>query len=109
MEPARHVAELSELAGFAQSRANVWRYEPGAKGRRHKHQLQEETFVVLAGTLSMYLGEPPTRQDVPMGGLIHVDPGTALQTVNHGQEDLVLYAYGISPESEHAELLDSAL
>ncbi len=24
-EPARHVAELSKLAGFAHSRANVWR------------------------------------------------------------------------------------
>lgn len=30
-EPARHVAELSDLAGFAHTRANVWRYEPGAK------------------------------------------------------------------------------
>ena len=48
-EPARHVAELSELAGFAHTRANLWRYEPGAKGRRHRHPLQEETFVPLAG------------------------------------------------------------
>ena len=32
-EPARHVAELSDLAGFAHTRANTWRYEPGAKGR----------------------------------------------------------------------------
>ena len=40
-EPARHVAELSELAGFAHSRANIWRYEPGAKGRRHRHKTQE--------------------------------------------------------------------
>ena len=31
-EPARHVAELSELAGFAHTRANLWRYEPGAQG-----------------------------------------------------------------------------
>jgi hypothetical protein len=29
-EAARHVAELSELAGFAHTRATVWRYEPGA-------------------------------------------------------------------------------
>ena len=28
-EPARHVAELSELAGLAHTRANLWRYEPG--------------------------------------------------------------------------------
>jgi hypothetical protein len=47
-EAPRHIAELSERAGFAHTRANVWRYEPSAKGRRHKHPLQEETFVVLA-------------------------------------------------------------
>jgi mannose-6-phosphate isomerase-like protein (cupin superfamily) len=108
-EAPRHVAELSDLAGFAHTRANVWRYEPGAKGRRHKHKNQEETFVVLAGTLSMYLGDPPERQDVPTGGLIHVEPGTPLQTANHGDEDLVVYAYGTPPERERAEIHDSAL
>jgi quercetin dioxygenase-like cupin family protein len=108
-EPARHVAELSELAGFAHTRANIWRYEPGAKGRRHRHALQEETFVVLAGTLTMYLGEPPERHDVTTGGLIHVDPGTPLQTANHGHGDLLVYAYGTPPEDEHAEILDSVV
>ncbi len=108
-EPARHVAELSEQARFAHTRANVWRYEPGAQGRRHRHKLQEETFVVLAGTLTMYLGDPPERRDVPTGGLIHVEPGTALQTVNHGGEDLLLFVYGTPPEHEHADLLESAI
>jgi quercetin dioxygenase-like cupin family protein len=108
-EPARHVAELSEIAGFAHTRANVWRYEPGAKGRRHRHPLQEETFVVLAGTLSTYVGEPPERHDVPTGGLIHIPPGTPLQSVNHGTRDLLVYAYGTPPESEHAEILESAV
>ncbi len=108
-EPARHVAELSEMAGFAHTRANIWRYEPGAKGRRHRHPAQEETFVVISGTLSMYVGDPPERHDVPTGGLIHIGPGTPLQSVNHGDEELVLYAYGTPPESEHAEILESAL
>lgn len=108
-EPARHVAELSEAAGFAHTRGNVWRYEPRAKGRRHRHKTQEETFVVLSGTLSMYLGEPPERHDVGPGGLIHVEPGTPLQTVNHGDEDLLVYAYGTPPESENAEILESAV
>jgi quercetin dioxygenase-like cupin family protein len=108
-EPARHVAELSELAGFAHTRANVWRYEPGATGRRHRHVAQEETFVVLAGTLSIYLGEPPERHDVPTGALVHVEPGTPLQAANHGEDELVVYAYGTPPEHEHAELLDPAV
>jgi mannose-6-phosphate isomerase-like protein (cupin superfamily) len=108
-EAPRHVAELSASAGFAHTRANVWRYEPGAIGRRHRHTLQEETFVILAGTLSMYLGDPPERRDVPTGGLVHVEPGTPLQAANHGKEDLLVYAYGTPPESEHAEILESAL
>ena len=108
-EPARHVIELSDAAGFAHTRANVWRYEPGALGRRHRHMHQEETFVVLAGTLSMYLGEPPERHDVLAGAVVHVDPGTPLQSANHGDDDLLVYAYGTPPESERAELLDSAV
>jgi quercetin dioxygenase-like cupin family protein len=108
-EPARHVAELSEAAGFAHTRANVWRYEPGARGRRHRHPSQEETFVVLSGTLSMYVGEPPERVEVPEGALIHIAPGTPLQSANHGDADLLVYAYGYPPEDEHAELLDPAV
>jgi mannose-6-phosphate isomerase-like protein (cupin superfamily) len=57
----------------------------------------------------MYLGDPPERRDVPAGGLIHVEPGTPLQTVNHGGDDLVVYAYGTPPEHEHAEILDPAV
>jgi quercetin dioxygenase-like cupin family protein len=108
-EPARHVAELSDEAGFAHTRANVWRYEPGARGMRHRHPFQEETFVVLSGTLSMYVGEPPARQDIPAGALIHIAPQTPLQSVNHTDEDLLVYVYGTPPESERAELLDSAV
>jgi quercetin dioxygenase-like cupin family protein len=108
-EPARHVAELSERAGFAHVRGNVWRYEPGAKGRRHRHPTQEETFVVLAGTLSLYVDEPAERIDVPAGGLVRVDPRVPLQSANHGDEELLVYAYGFPPESEQAELLNSAI
>src|SRR5260221_1278355 len=107
-EAPRHVAGLSDLAGFAHTRANLWRYEPRAQGRRHKDMLQEETFVVIRGTLSMYLGEPPERHDVEPGGVVHVEAATPLQIVNHGEEELLLYAYGAPPEHGHAEYLDSA-
>jgi mannose-6-phosphate isomerase-like protein (cupin superfamily) len=108
-EAPRHVAELSDLARFAHTRANIWRYEPGAKGRRHRHKNQEETFVVLSGTLTMFVGDPPEELDVPQGGLVHVEAGTPLQSVNQSDEELVLYAYGTPPESERAEILDSAV
>jgi mannose-6-phosphate isomerase-like protein (cupin superfamily) len=108
-EPARHVAELSERLDSGEVRANLWRYEPGAKGRRHRHPTQAETFVVIAGTLSMYVGEPPDRVDVPTGGAIRVPAQTPLQSANHSDVDLLVYAYGTPPESEHAEILDPAV
>jgi quercetin dioxygenase-like cupin family protein len=107
-EPARHVAELSEALDARHVRANLWRYEPGARGRRHVHAEQEETFIVLSGTLTMYLGEPPERIDVPTGGVVNVAEGTPLQTVNHGTEDLMVYAYGYPPD-DGATVLDSAI
>ena len=71
------------------------------------HSEQEETFIVLAGILTMHLGEPPKRQVIPVGGMVHVTPGTPLQTVNEGAEDLVVYAYGAPPD-EGAEVLPPA-
>ena len=108
-EPPRHVTELSELAGMEHVRANVWRYEPGAAGRRHRERTQEEVFVVVAGTLSIYLGEPPERHDVPTGGVVRVAAGTPIQNVNHGDVDLLVYAYGAPAGGEGAEILYSAV
>jgi hypothetical protein len=65
--------------------------------------------VVLGGTLTMYLGDPPRRVEMQRGGVIHVDARTALQAVNNGTDDLLLYVYGYPPEDEHAEILGSAL
>jgi len=106
----RHVAALTDHAGFAHSRANFWRYEPGARGRRHKDLVQEETFLVLRGTLTMYLGEdPPERVEVPAVGLVHVETGTVLQVANESDEELLLYVYGAPPEHGNAEFFDSAV
>jgi mannose-6-phosphate isomerase-like protein (cupin superfamily) len=108
-EAERHVAGLTDRAHFQHTRANLWRYEPGAKGRRHKDLIQEETFVVVRGTLTMYLGEPPERQEVTQGGLVHVESGTPLQIANESDGELLLYAYGAPPERGGAEYLDSAV
>jgi mannose-6-phosphate isomerase-like protein (cupin superfamily) len=108
-EPARHTAEVTNYAlGSGHVPANMWRYEPGARGKRHVHAEQEETFVVLSGKLTMYLGEPPERVDVAPGGVVEVAPGTALQSANHGTEDLIVYAYGYPPD-EGAEVLESVI
>jgi quercetin dioxygenase-like cupin family protein len=105
----RYVARLTDVLGFEHTRGSLWRYPPGAKGRRHRDTIQEETFVVVDGTLTMYLGDPPERVDVPKGGVVHVEAGTVLQSANHGDGDALVYAYGAPPEQGGAEFLDSAV
>jgi len=34
--PARYVARLSDDVGWQHTRGNLWRYPPGAQGRRHR-------------------------------------------------------------------------
>ncbi len=104
-EPARHVAELSDRLGSTQVRSNLWRYEPGARGKRHVHAVQEETFVVLGGSLTIYIGEPAERVEVPIGGVVTVPAAVPVQIANHADEDLVVYAYGYPPD-DGAEVLE---
>jgi len=97
----RTVARLSD--SLTQSRANVWRYPPGARGKRHADRAQEEVFVVLEGTLTVDLGEPPERHELERGGVLVVQPGTILQLRNAGDQDLVLFIYGAPPVAEGAD------
>jgi mannose-6-phosphate isomerase-like protein (cupin superfamily) len=101
----RTVARLSD--SMTRSRANLWRYPPGTRGRRHADNVQEEVFVVLDGTLIVDLGEPPERHEIPRGGVLVVQPGTILQLRNAGDAELVLFIYGAPPEQGGAEFFDS--
>jgi mannose-6-phosphate isomerase-like protein (cupin superfamily) len=100
----RTIARLSD--SLTQSRANIWRYPPGARGKRHADHVQEEVFVVLDGTLTVDLGEPPERHVLERGSVLVVQPRTALQLRNAGSDELVLYIYGAPPISEGADFLD---
>jgi quercetin dioxygenase-like cupin family protein len=107
--PGRFRAALSELAGLRHTRANLIRHEPGAVGPRHAERVQDETFVPLRGSLTMDLGDPPERHEVPVGGLVHVEAGTALQIVNDADEALVVFVCGAPPERAGADVFDSAV
>ena len=108
-EAPRHAADVTTPAGLQHTRANFFRYEPGARGTRHADLAQEETYVPVRGTMTMYLGEPPERHQVPTGGLINVQPGTARQVVNETDGELLVYIYGAPPERGEVEHLDSAV
>ena len=97
----RAISRLTDA--MTHSRANVWRYPPGARGKRHADKAQEEVFVVLDGTLTVDLGEPPERHELERGSVLVVQPGTILQLRNAGGEELVLFIYGAPPERGPAE------
>ena len=107
--PGRFRAALTELAGLRHTRANLIRHEPGAVGPRHAERVQDETFVPLRGTLTMYLGEPPERHEVPVGEIVHVEAGTALQIVNETDEQVVALVYGAPATRAGADIFESAV
>lgn len=100
-DDSRTIAHLSDA--MTKSRANIWRYPPGARGKRHKDLAQEEVFVVLEGNLTVDLGDPPERHVLSRGSVLVVQPGTILQLRNTGGEDLVLFIYGAPPVTGKAE------
>jgi mannose-6-phosphate isomerase-like protein (cupin superfamily) len=102
----RQAADVTTAAELKQSRGRVWRYPAGTRGRRHADKVQEEVFVVISGTLTMLLGDPPERVDVGPESVVAVEPGTPLQVRNEGGEELVLYVYGAPPEQEGADFFD---
>ena len=102
---SRTIARLSD--SMTHSRANIWRYPPGARGKRHADRVQEEVFVVLDGTLTVDLEEPPERHERERGSVLVVQPGTSLQLRNAGEDELVLFIYGAPPEQGGAEFFDS--
>jgi mannose-6-phosphate isomerase-like protein (cupin superfamily) len=102
-EPPRHAADLTTGLALEQSRARLWRYPPGTRGRRHADRAQEEVFVVLAGEPTMYLGEPPERVELEAGAVVAVQPGTALQLRNEGEREATLFIYGAPPDQAGAD------
>ena len=102
----RLAAELS--GAMTQSRANLFRYPPGAVGRRHIDPIQEEVFVVLAGTLTIHMGEgdDPERHELVAGSVLVVQPGTALQLSNRHDDELRLFIVGAPPQRGEATFLE---
>jgi mannose-6-phosphate isomerase-like protein (cupin superfamily) len=102
----RLAAELSDA--MTSSRANLFRYPPGAVGRRHIDQVQEEVFVVIDGTLTIHMGEgdEPEQHELAKGSVLIVQPGTALQLSNRHEDELRLFIVGAPPERGETVFLD---
>jgi quercetin dioxygenase-like cupin family protein len=105
-DQSRRLFRLSD--GMSQMRANVWRYPPGTRGRRHAEHVQEEVFVVLEGTITLLLGDPAEPVELRAGSVAVVEPGTAIQVSNAGDEDAAIFIVGAPPEQAGADYLPDA-
>jgi mannose-6-phosphate isomerase-like protein (cupin superfamily) len=102
----RYVSDLTSAASLKESRARLWRLPAHTRGLRHRERTQEEVFVVLSGTLTMLLGDPPDRFDLTPPSVVSAEPGTALQMRNESDEDVLVLAYGAPPVAGEAQYLD---
>ena len=69
---------------------------PGQRGRIHRHTTQEEVYIVLAGTLSLWVAG--TEKRLGQGELARVAPDVRRQLANRGDEDVLLIALGGATE-----------
>jgi uncharacterized cupin superfamily protein len=75
---------------------NLIRLRPGQRGRIHRHERQEEVYVVLEGSLT--LGVEGEERVVATGEAVRVAPAVRRQLTNRGRELLVLLAIGGAEE-----------
>jgi mannose-6-phosphate isomerase-like protein (cupin superfamily) len=72
---------------------NLMRLRPGQRGRVHRHERQEEVYLVLEGTLTLELGADEARE-LGRHELARVAPDVRRRLANRATEPLVLLALG---------------
>jgi mannose-6-phosphate isomerase-like protein (cupin superfamily) len=71
---------------------------PGQRGRIHRHERQEEVYLVMEGTLTLEV--EGSEQDLARGTLARVAPEVRRRLLNRGPGLCVVLALGAS--GEHA-------
>ena len=95
------IAELGEGYGFRKVRealgvtafgVNAIVLPPGAVGRPHYHERQDELYFVHRGTARFEVGDDV--RELGPGGLCHVESTTPRRVSNVGDDDLVVLVVG---------------
>lgn len=79
--------------GFESFGLNLMNLAPGQRGRIHRHEHQEEVYLVLEGTLTIE-ADGDERHDLERGELARVAPQVRRRLVNHGSERALFIAIG---------------
>lgn len=83
---------LRRALGVSTFGLNQMVLRPGQQGRIHRHERQEEVFLVLEGTLTLAIeGE---ERDLAAGELVRVAPDLRRRLMNRGSARCVLLALG---------------
>jgi uncharacterized cupin superfamily protein len=87
---------LRHELGVSSFGLNLLRLQPGQQGRIHRHERQEEVYVVLEGTLTLVIeGEPRELRD---GELARVAPDVRRRLVNRHRDPVLVLAIGGATE-----------
>jgi mannose-6-phosphate isomerase-like protein (cupin superfamily) len=89
---------LRRALGVTSFGINQMVLEPGQRGRIHRHERQEEVYLVIEGRLTLVVeGE---ESQLGEGELVRVAPAVRRQLVNRGPDRLVLVALGAGGEHQ---------
>jgi uncharacterized cupin superfamily protein len=84
---------LRQELGLTTFGLNLLRLRPGQGSRIHRHEHQEEAYLVLEGTLTLEIDGEGTRE-LAKGDLARVAPDVRRQLSNRTDEPLYLLAVG---------------
>jgi mannose-6-phosphate isomerase-like protein (cupin superfamily) len=90
-DPERFVP-LRRALGVSSFGLNQMLLRPGQRGRIHRHERQEEVYVVLSGRLTVEVEGAP--HDLEEGELIRVAPGVRRRVLNLGPDLVSVLAIG---------------
>jgi mannose-6-phosphate isomerase-like protein (cupin superfamily) len=96
MGSSERFVSLRQMLGVTSFGMNLILMQPGARGRIHKHERQEEVYLVLEGTLSLAI--EGAERDMISGELVRVAPEIRRQLINRGPGRLALLALGAAGE-----------
>ena len=88
--------DLAKQLGATALAARLWRLAPGQWSTRHRHETQDELYVVLEGTGRIRVdGDLHTL--APLSA-VHVEAGTLRQVFNDTDADALWLVAGAPPE-----------
>lgn len=89
--------DLAKQLGSEHLGARIWRLLPGQASTKHRHEVQEELYVLLEGRGRIRVGEEALELQ-PRDALL-VEPGTVRQVFNDTEEDALWLVVGAPPEA----------